>query len=246
MKGQIHGLTRKEAKLPAILLLLGIAMVASCGKGQDSVMSTAENSSNPQQKSPQQATPAIQPPAETAPAPAAQPSGMAGMAGMAGAGGKMAGPNMTADGLPRGKMMEGERSPAKPMITPNPDPFPARPTPQVVMENGKIVQPWQAPAEALALENPVKNDPNAVAIGKGLYAQKCADCHGKEGKGNGWMSKQILRPPTNLASKVVQANTDGELFWKITNGKSPMPSTRVRFTDQERWYIVSYIRTFKP
>ena len=83
------------------------------------------------------------------------------------------------------------------------------------------------------------------------YDKGCAKCHGKEGKGNGYMSAQTKRdgqplPPTNLASQMVQANTDGELFWKITNGRSPMPAHRVRFEDEQRWYIVAYLRTLKP
>lgn len=142
-------------------------------------------------------------------------------------------------------------SPAKPALTPAPDPFPPRPAPSVVMQNGKIVQQWQAPAEAVNLVNPVKGRPNAAQIGRDFYMQKCVDCHGKEGKGNGYMSALTKRdgkplPPTNLASQMVQANTDGELFWKITNGKSPMPAHRVRFEDEQRWYIVTYLRTFKP
>lgn len=142
-------------------------------------------------------------------------------------------------------------SPAKPALTPAPDPFPPRPAPSVVMQNGKIVQQWQAPAEAAALVNPVKGRPNAAQIGRDFYMQKCVDCHGKEGKGNGYMSALTKRdgkplPPTNLASQMVQANTDGELFWKITNGKSPMPAHRVRFEDEQRWYIVTYLRTLKP
>jgi len=137
-------------------------------------------------------------------------------------------------------------APAKPAPTPAPDPFPARPTPQVVMKNGKIVQPWQAPPEALSLTNPLPNSAETLQLGREFYNQRCVDCHGKEGKGNGWLSKGVFKPPTNLASQVVQANSDGELFWKITNGKSPMPANRIRFTDEQRWQIVAYIRTFKP
>ena len=141
--------------------------------------------------------------------------------------------------------------PAKPAMTPAPDPFPARPAPTVVTQNGKIVQQWQAPADVAGLTNPVKDRPNAANTGREFYMQKCVDCHGKEGKGNGYMSAQTKRdgkplPPTNLASQMVQANTDGELFWKITNGKSPMPAHRVRFEDEQRWYIVAYLRTLKP
>jgi mono/diheme cytochrome c family protein len=141
-------------------------------------------------------------------------------------------------------------SPAKPALTPAPDPFPARPTPTVVMADGEIVQQWQAPADAAKLANPMKSNAESASLGRELYMQKCGDCHGKEGKGNGWMSQTVKRdgkalPPTNLASRVVQANTDGELFWKITNGRSPMPAHRVRFDDEQRWHIVSFLRTLK-
>ncbi len=142
-----------------------------------------------------------------------------------------------------------EVGPAK-IPTPAPEPFKARPTPTVVMENGKIKQQWQAPAEAASSANPVKGRADAAQIGRELYLQRCADCHGREGKGNGYLSAQLKRDgktvtPTNLTSQMVQANTDGELFWKITNGRSPMPANRVRFDDEQRWYIVTYLRTLK-
>jgi mono/diheme cytochrome c family protein len=139
---------------------------------------------------------------------------------------------------------------AKPPVTPEPDPFPPRPTPSVVMKDGKIVQQWQAPADAANVTNPAKSNPDAAKLGRELYMQKCADCHGKAGEGNGYMSNNLKRdgkplPPTNLTSKVVQANTDGELFWKITNGRSPMPAHRARFDDEQRWLIVAFLRTLK-
>ncbi|MFN0110741.1 MAG: c-type cytochrome [Blastocatellia bacterium] len=142
-------------------------------------------------------------------------------------------------------------SKAKPAMTPTPDPFPPRPEPPVVMENGKIKQQWPAAAEAASLTSPVKNRPDAARLGMEYYLQKCSDCHGRSGKGNGWMSAMTKRdgkalPATNLASKAVQANTDGELFWKITNGKSPMPAHRIRFDDEQRWLIVAYLRTLRP
>ncbi len=135
-------------------------------------------------------------------------------------------------------------APYKPTPTPG-DPFPPRPTPTLVVKDGKPVQEWQAPPEALALTNPMKGKPDAVRIGEALYGQRCADCHGKRGFGNGPMSRSVRKQPTNLASKMVQGNTDGELFWKITNGRSPMPASRVRFDDEQRWYIVTFLRSLK-
>jgi mono/diheme cytochrome c family protein len=163
-------------------------------------------------------------------------------------------PTLQGSGNPEEKRVLGNipvtLSPAKPALTPEPDPFPPRPTPTVVMAEGRIVQQWQAPAEASKLANPFKDKPDAAKIGREYYMQRCADCHGKNGQGNGWMSATTKRDgkpltPTNLASRMVQANSDGELFWKITNGKSPMPANRVRFDDEQRWYIVSYLRSLK-
>ncbi|HKX28519.1 MAG TPA: cytochrome c [Blastocatellia bacterium] len=131
-------------------------------------------------------------------------------------------------------------------VPPTPPPLPPQPTPTVVVKAGKIVQDWPAPPEAAALVNPVKNNPDAARLGREYYMQRCVDCHGKEGKGNGYLSKSLLKPPTNLASRMVQANSDGELFWKITQGRSPMPANRVRYTDEQRWFIIEFLRTFKP
>jgi mono/diheme cytochrome c family protein len=136
------------------------------------------------------------------------------------------------------------RTEYKPTPTPG-DPFPPRPTPTVVIENGVIRQEWKAPSEAAGLSNPVKDQPNAAAIGREYYLQRCADCHGKSGQGNGNFSRQVKKPPTNLKSQMVQANSDGELYWKITNGRSPMPANHQRFTDEQRWYIVTYLRSLK-
>ena len=52
-------------------------------------------------------------------------------------------------------------SPAKPALTPAPDPFPPRAEPPVVMENGKIKQQWQAAAEAV---NGASVNPNDCEI----------------------------------------------------------------------------------
>ena len=42
--------------------------------------------------------------------------------------------------------------------------------------------------------------------------------------------------------KLMAAETDGSLFWKMTNGRGPMPSWKDTLTDKERWELVGYIR----
>lgn len=221
----------------AVALLVALSG-AACKSGSVVSDSSAQNAPASPANSQASATPAV----ETPPAAArATPVGLAAAASPDS--GKNPGRKIVSN-------IPATVTAAKLPATPEPDPFPPRPTPTVVMKDGKIVQQWQAPAEAADLVNPVKSNPDAAKMGREFYMQVCSACHGKSGQGNGYNSGYPKRdgkplPPTNLTSKVVQANTDGELFWKITNGKSPMPAHRIRFDDEQRWYIVAFLRTLK-
>jgi len=51
----------------------------------------------------------------------------------------------------------------------------------------------------------------------------------------------------DLCLPVVQQQSDGMLFWKITNGNTSrgMPSFS-KVPELQRWQIVLYVRTLKP
>jgi mono/diheme cytochrome c family protein len=99
---------------------------------------------------------------------------------------------------------------------------------------------WKAPADAKTLKNPVKGIGNAQSV----IAVNCAGCHGASGRGDGVASAALLPKPMDWSSPAVQSDTDGELFWKITNGRGAMPAWK-QLPEAERWQIVSYIRTLK-
>jgi mono/diheme cytochrome c family protein len=42
----------------------------------------------------------------------------------------------------------------------------------------------------------------------------------------------------------VAAESDGELFWKISNGRGAMPPWK-HLPENDRWDIVNYIRTLQ-
>ena len=61
-----------------------------------------------------------------------------------------------------------------------------------------------------------------VELGKKIYAQKCAGCHGPDGKGNAKMAETLKVKIPELAAAA--AKTDSELLKIISEGKKPMPS----------------------
>jgi mono/diheme cytochrome c family protein len=103
--------------------------------------------------------------------------------------------------------------------------------------------PWDAPPEAKLLQNPLKNDGHTVERGRGLYQQRCLPCHGEKGTGDGKMALKLGYKPANLTLERLNSQVDGELFWKISKGKSPMPDFEKLLSARERWDIVSYVRT---
>ena len=103
---------------------------------------------------------------------------------------------------------------------------------------------WKAPPEADQIENPLKGDANAVKAGKKLYKQQCAICHGATGKGDGVAGMTLNPKPASFHSERIKNETDGAIFWKITNGNPPMASYKDVLTEEQRWQLVNYIRTF--
>ncbi len=102
-------------------------------------------------------------------------------------------------------------------------------------------QAWVAPAAEKAKKNPV---PRAAGVpeGKKVFETNCVMCHGQMGKGDGPAGAALSPKAADLTSKTVQAQTDGELFWKISTGRGAMPSWQT-LPEKDRWSVVDYIRS---
>lgn len=105
--------------------------------------------------------------------------------------------------------------------------------------------PWNAPATADKEKNPIASDAASLEAGKDVYKKKCYDCHGKKGKGDGPKSAELDKSPQDFTKGDFQKQSDGSLFWKISEGKKPMPSFKHELTKDQRWQVVNYIRTLK-
>ena len=95
---------------------------------------------------------------------------------------------------------------------------------------------WRAPEEATMKPNPLADKPELTAGGKKLFRRNCVECHGESGQG--------LKKAADLQLPVVQEQSDGTLYWKITNGNPDhgMPSFS-GIPEQQRWQVVLYLRT---
>jgi mono/diheme cytochrome c family protein len=102
---------------------------------------------------------------------------------------------------------------------------------------------WTAPATEARKKNPVAVSESSLAAGQKIYLKRCLACHGKTGNGDGPDAADLGIHPAKLSDPVVQAETDGALFWKITVGKKPMPNYGTRLSPTDRWNVINYLRT---
>jgi mono/diheme cytochrome c family protein len=94
----------------------------------------------------------------------------------------------------------------------------------------------KAPEKAVNRANPLENDPEAVAAGKLLFSDHCAECHGDDAKGS--------KKAPSLSVSEVQNATPGTLFWLLTNGvvRKKMPAWS-KLPEPQRWQLVRFLKS---
>ncbi len=108
-------------------------------------------------------------------------------------------------------------------------------------------QSWPAPEEAKKLKNSVPATEASLAAAKAIYMDKCAQCHGGEGKGDGPEAATYdVKPADFTDAHMLGEMTDREIFWKISEGRRPMPTFKKQLTEEQRWQLVNYLRTLAP
>ena len=98
--------------------------------------------------------------------------------------------------------------------------------------------PWQAPPAEKGKKSPGGN----AANGKKLAETNCVSCHGAGGKGDGPAAAALNPKPADWTSAKVQSESDGELFWKISNGRGPMPPWK-HLSEKDRWDLIAHVRS---
>jgi len=106
-----------------------------------------------------------------------------------------------------------------------------------------MAQEWIVPEDQKALKNPSEYNLANVKKGKELFLTNCKSCHGDAGKNNGL---PLVPPPPDVTSDLMQTNTEGEIFYKITHGRGGMPQFGKTISEDDRWRLVNYIMNYNP
>jgi mono/diheme cytochrome c family protein len=104
---------------------------------------------------------------------------------------------------------------------------------------------WRIASDAANLKSPKPPTPALLKSGKAVFASRCQRCHGPEGRGDGPESDPSS-PAANLTDGSRAAiNSDGVLFYKVWNGRKPMPAFKSELSKEEIWSVVEYVKSLR-
>ena len=103
---------------------------------------------------------------------------------------------------------------------------------------------WGMPAAARDVPNPMHASRESLAATQAIYVDRCARCHGDRGAGDGADASLYKPLPASLAGDKTRQSSDGELFWRISKGRRPMPGYENELPAEQRWQMVNLLRTF--
>jgi mono/diheme cytochrome c family protein len=99
------------------------------------------------------------------------------------------------------------------------------------------------------LTNPLSQTVEMLEEGKAIFTRECMICHGDAGRGNGPYIEGLQPPPPDFGdgsygTLAAPSYTDSDYFWRISEGLpwSAMPSWKLRYSEEDRWKLVYYIR----
>src|SRR5581483_246663 len=121
------------------------------------------------------------------------------------------------------------------------------------------------PQETASLTPPFLDTPVAprpatsgatIARGKQVYDANCVQCHGASGRGDGYGAPFLVPPPRDFSGGQFKFRTtasgllptDDDLFRTISRGANGtgMPPWQYLLSDEDRWALVDYVKTFDP
>ena len=119
--------------------------------------------------------------------------------------------------------------------------------PEGSVARNAIIYPDTPEEAGELLSNPfaaVANQEKVLKDGKRLYGYICITCHGPHAKGKGKISDKFP-PAPDLTTDLYKNKEDGYIYHRITFGSAIMPGYGHALSSDERWKVVSYLRTLQ-
>jgi mono/diheme cytochrome c family protein/Cu/Ag efflux protein CusF len=91
-----------------------------------------------------------------------------------------------------------------------------------------------------SLKSPIDSNEENLARGKALFNQKCASCHGENGKAETPFAVAMPRKPSDLTGEKVRGFSEGAIYSVVSNGVGGMPAFKDRVADEALWQIALY------
>lgn len=77
-----------------------------------------------------------------------------------------------------------------------------------------------------------------IALGKDIFEANCAACHGEDGVG------KVLGAADFTDLRFMDDRAPRDFYLTVTQGRGSMPAWQGRLSQDERWAVIDYLRTF--
>jgi mono/diheme cytochrome c family protein len=86
---------------------------------------------------------------------------------------------------------------------------------------------------------------NSLQRGAKVFANFCVVCHGADAAGMGPVAQRGFPPPPSLLLPHASEIRDGQMFHILTYGQNNMPSYASQLSPQDRWNVITYVRSLQ-
>lgn len=120
------------------------------------------------------------------------------------------------------------------------------------MPRHHVVATWGIPEPYTDLTNPMPKRYETLRLGRAIYTEHCAPCHGKGGAGDGEDGKGLDPSPGNLVwlSDVPEKQWDPFIYWTTAEGGiqlgTAMPAYKDLLSREDIWAVSAYIQAKLP
>jgi len=78
----------------------------------------------------------------------------------------------------------------------------------------------------------------SLALGRSIFQANCAACHGEDGTG------KVLGAADFSDLRIMSSRAPRDFYLTLTQGRGSMPAWQGRLSQDERWAVIDYLRTF--